>query len=77
VVWLASELMFFAGLFAAYFTLRAVNDSVAAEGVELATARTAAATVVLVASAGRCTGGSRPARREDRRRAAAGWGSPR
>src|SRR4029453_2491890 len=26
VVWLASELMFFAGLFAAYFTLRAVND---------------------------------------------------
>src|SRR5690606_649591 len=26
IVWLASELMFFAGLFAAYFSLRAVND---------------------------------------------------
>ena len=25
IVWLSSELMFFAGLFAMYFTLRAVN----------------------------------------------------
>ena len=30
VVWLSSELMFFAGLFAAYFTLRASNAHVAA-----------------------------------------------
>lgn len=50
VVWLASELMFFAGLFAAYFTLRGVNDPWPAEGVELETARTALATVVLLAS---------------------------
>ncbi len=27
IVWLASELMFFAALFAAYFTIRAVNES--------------------------------------------------
>ena len=32
VVWLASELMFFAGLFAAYFTLRSSSDVVAARG---------------------------------------------
>ena len=37
VVWLASELMFFAGLFAAYFTLRASNDVWPPDGVELAT----------------------------------------
>ncbi|MGH9210358.1 MAG: cytochrome c oxidase subunit 3 [Acidimicrobiales bacterium] len=50
VVWLASELMFFAGLFAAYFTLRSVNDAWPPDDVELETARTAVATVVLVAS---------------------------
>jgi cytochrome c oxidase subunit 3 len=50
VVWLASELMFFAGLFAAWFTLRSVNDAWPPEGVELATARTALATAVLVGS---------------------------
>ena len=50
VVWLSSELMFFAGLFAAYFTLRGSNDVWPPEGVELATLRTAAATVVLVSS---------------------------
>jgi len=48
VVWLASELMFFAGLFAAYFTLRSVNDVWPPAGVELETARTAVATAVLV-----------------------------
>jgi cytochrome c oxidase subunit 3 len=52
VVWLASELMFFAGLFAAYFSLRSINDTWPPDDVELATARTAVATVVLVASSG-------------------------
>ena len=50
VVWLASELMFFSGLFAAWFTLRGEADVWPPPGVELETARTAAATVVLVAS---------------------------
>jgi cytochrome c oxidase subunit 3 len=34
IVWLASELMFFAALFAAYFTIRNVTDSQAAPGTE-------------------------------------------
>ena len=50
VVWLASELMFFAGLFAAYFTLRAGADAWPPEGVELETLRTLLATAVLVGS---------------------------
>jgi cytochrome c oxidase subunit III len=52
VVWLASELMFFAGLFAAYFTLRSINDPWPPAGADLPVARTAVATVVLVASSG-------------------------
>ena len=52
VVWLASELMFFAGLFAAWFTLRAGNDPWPPEGVELEVGRTALATAVLVTSSG-------------------------
>jgi cytochrome c oxidase subunit 3 len=50
VVWLASELMFFSGLFAAYFTLRATDHPWPPPDAELATARTAVATAVLVAS---------------------------
>ncbi|HEY8547149.1 MAG TPA: cytochrome c oxidase subunit 3 [Acidimicrobiales bacterium] len=51
VVWLASELMFFAGLFGAYFTLRSINSSTwPPDDVELAVARTGVATLVLVAS---------------------------
>jgi cytochrome c oxidase subunit III len=50
VVWLASELMFFAGLFAAYFTLRSSSEVWPPEGAELATARTALATAVLITS---------------------------
>jgi cytochrome c oxidase subunit III len=50
VVWLSSELMFFAGLFAAYFTLRSSTEEWPPGDVELATARTAVATVVLVVS---------------------------
>jgi cytochrome c oxidase subunit 3 len=34
IIWLASELMFFAALFAAYFTIRNVTDSQAAPGAE-------------------------------------------
>jgi cytochrome c oxidase subunit III len=52
IVWLSSELMFFAGLFAAYFTLRSVNDVWPPDDVELETVRTALATAVLVASSG-------------------------
>ncbi len=50
VVWLSSEIMFFAGLFAAYFTLRAKDADWPPADVELATGRTALATAVLVAS---------------------------
>lgn len=34
IIWLASELMFFAALFAAYFTVRNVTNSAAAPGAE-------------------------------------------
>ncbi|HEX6235931.1 MAG TPA: heme-copper oxidase subunit III [Acidimicrobiales bacterium] len=72
IVWLASELMFFAGLFAAYFTLRGVNDVWPPDDVELATARTAIATVVLLASSYTMHLAVGAAQRDDRR-AAIGW----
>ena len=50
IVWLASELMFFSGLFAAYFSLRAGTVEWPPPGAELDVPRTAVATVVLVAS---------------------------
>jgi cytochrome c oxidase subunit III len=50
VVFLASELMFFSGLFAAWYSLRSANDEWPPDGVELAVLQTAAATAVLVAS---------------------------
>lgn len=50
VVWLASELMFFAGLFAGWFSLRASNEVWPPDDVHLAVGRTAAATLVLVVS---------------------------
>jgi cytochrome c oxidase subunit 3 len=71
VVWLASELMFFAGLFAAWFTLRSANDVWPPDGVELATARTALATVVLVSSSGTMHLAVNAAKRDDR------WGAAR
>ena len=50
-VWLASELMFFGALFAAYFTLRSASEHPwPPEGVELETATAAVFTVLLVAS---------------------------
>ncbi len=51
IVWLASELMFFGGLFAAYFTLRAEESGAwPPAGVTLDTTISAIATVVLVGS---------------------------
>jgi len=53
VVWLASELMFFSGLFATYFTLRAASTGDwPPAGVELNTAVSGAFTVALVLSSG-------------------------
>jgi cytochrome c oxidase subunit 3 len=50
VVWLASELMFFAGLFASYFTIKSNATVWPGPRVHLSTARDAAFTVVLVVS---------------------------
>ncbi|GAC1307658.1 MAG: heme-copper oxidase subunit III [Acidimicrobiales bacterium] len=49
-VWLASELMFFAGLFATYFTLRANDPAWPGRHAVLSTGRDAAFTAALVAS---------------------------
>lgn len=72
IVWLASELMFFSGLFAAYFTLRGVNEVWPPDDVELATARTAVATVVLLSSSFTMHLAVGAAQRDDRR-GAIGW----
>lgn len=69
VVWLASELMFFAGLFAAYFTVRSGSPHWPPPGVELAAGRTALATVVLVSSSFTMHAAVQAAKREDRRSA--------
>ncbi len=66
VVWLASELMFFAGLFAAYFTLRSENDPWPPEAVELKVVRTGIFTVVLIISSFTMHGAVVAARRHDR-----------
>ena len=49
-IWLASEVMFFGGLFAAYFAIRAANDDWPPQGVHLDTVRAGLFTLVLVAS---------------------------
>ncbi|HEV2810835.1 MAG TPA: cytochrome c oxidase subunit 3 [Acidimicrobiales bacterium] len=70
VVWLASELMFFSGLFAAWFLLRSVNGPAwPPEGVELEPLRTGLATVVLVASSLTMHAATKAAEHGDRRRA--------
>jgi cytochrome c oxidase subunit 3 len=66
VIWLASELMFFAGLFAAYFTLRSENDPWPPEGIELEFLRPAIFTLVLVISSFTMHGAVVAARRHDR-----------
>jgi cytochrome c oxidase subunit 3 len=50
MIWLASELMFFAGLFAAWFVLRAEGGDAWPYGAELDIPRAAVATAVLVLS---------------------------
>jgi cytochrome c oxidase subunit 3 len=52
VVWLASELMFFGGLFAAYFTLRSETAVWPPSDVTLETTFSAIFTAVLIASSG-------------------------
>ncbi|HEX2272963.1 MAG TPA: cytochrome c oxidase subunit 3 [Acidimicrobiales bacterium] len=69
VVWLASELMFFSGLFAAYFTLRALSrEEWPPHGVELEPVVAGGFTVALVASSGTIQLGVRALARGDRRR---------
>jgi cytochrome c oxidase subunit 3 len=67
VVWLASELMFFSGLFAAYFTLRSQASVWPPKGVNLDTTTATIATLVLIVSSGTMQLGVR-AVEEDRRR---------
>lgn len=50
VIWLGSEVMFFGGMFAAYFTLRGGSEDWAGPDVHLATGLAALFTGVLVAS---------------------------
>lgn len=50
VIWLASETMFFGGLFAAYFTQRGAAAGWPPPGTELEVARAAAFSVVLISS---------------------------
>jgi cytochrome c oxidase subunit 3 len=52
VVWLASETMFFAALFAMYFTLRSADRPWPPHGVHLDTGLAALFTLVLIASSG-------------------------
>src|SRR5918998_348820 len=55
IVWLASELMFFAALFAAYFTIRAVSSDLWAESTEkLNVPFSSANTTILVLSSLTC-----------------------
>jgi cytochrome c oxidase subunit 3 len=52
IVWLSSELMFFAGMFAAWFTLASANDPWPPADVDLDVGRAAVFTVVLISSSG-------------------------
>jgi cytochrome c oxidase subunit 3 len=72
IVFLASDVMLFSALFAAYYLLRGVGDVWPPGEVELDTARAAVATVVLVASSGTMIAVDR-AITEQRRRAARRW----
>ena len=67
VVWLSSELMFFSGLFAAYFTLRAQNAVWPPPGVNLDTPSATIATALLVLSSGTMQLGVRALEKGDRR----------
>ena len=52
ILFLASELLFFGGLFGAYYALRAQTSPWPPEGVELETLLAAVATLLLVLSSG-------------------------
>jgi cytochrome c oxidase subunit 3 len=65
IVWLSSELMFFAALFAMYFTVRSVSDQWPAPGVVLDLKTAAPFTVVLVLSSVTCQLGVFAAERGD------------
>jgi cytochrome c oxidase subunit 3 len=69
VVWLSSELMFFSGLFAAWFTLRSSTRPWPPAGVVLSTGRTALATLALIASSFTMHRAVGAAARDDRSRA--------
>jgi cytochrome c oxidase subunit 3 len=62
IVFLASELVFFGGLFAAYFTLRSQTNPWPPSGVELDVARPSVATALLVLSSFTFVAGLRGAR---------------
>lgn len=66
MVWLASELMFFSGLFAAYFTLRAQSPVWPPKGVNLDVFTATVATFLLVLSSGSMQLGVRAVKRDDR-----------
>ena len=67
IVWLSSELMFFAELFAMYFTIRSVTgaDNWPPEGAELAVGYSAVFTTILVLSSVTCQLGVFAAERGD------------
>lgn len=67
IVWLSSELMFFSGLFAAYFTLRAATSVWPPRGVNLDTTSATLATIVLVISSGTMQLAVKAIDRDDRR----------
>jgi cytochrome c oxidase subunit 3 len=73
-VWLASELMFFSGLFASYFTIRAADTPKSWPGtvIKLSTGRDLGFTLLLVASSFTMQYGVRHLDR-DNRRAAVRW----
>jgi cytochrome c oxidase subunit 3 len=65
VLFIASELMFFGGLFASYFFLRGITSPWPPRGVELETLPSAIATAVLLASSGTFQMGIRAGGRGD------------
>src|SRR5207248_6286322 len=66
IVWLSSELMFFAALFAMYFTIRAINEPIwPAKGVVLDLKTAAPFTIILVLSSVTCQLGVFAAERGD------------
>ncbi|MFT4123600.1 MAG: heme-copper oxidase subunit III [Microbacteriaceae bacterium] len=72
IVWLGSEVMFFAGLFAIYFTLRSTSPQLwASQSAHLNVAFSSVNTAILVASSFTCQAGVFAAERLQHRRT--GW----